>query len=39
VGDFLVFMIIGTKQIRVWQDDRNAQFHELAKSVNVAEGF
>ena len=39
VGDFLVFMIIGTQQIRVWQGDRNAQFHELAKSVNVAEGF
>lgn len=39
VGDFLVFMIIGTKQIRVWQGDRNAQFHELAKSVNVVEGF
>ena len=32
VGDFLVFMIIGTQQIRVWRGDRNAQFHELIKA-------
>lgn len=38
VGDFLVFMIIGTQQIRVWRGDRNAQFHELIKAINVDEG-
>jgi integrative and conjugative element protein (TIGR02256 family) len=29
VGDYLVFMIIGIQQIRLWQGDRGGQFLEL----------
>lgn len=39
VGSCLVFMIIGSQQIRVWQGDRYAQFRELAESINTDEGL
>ena len=31
VGDYLVFMIVGIQQIRLWQGDRRGQFLELSK--------
>ncbi len=29
VGDYLAFMIVGTKKIRLWRGDRNGQFSEM----------
>jgi len=39
VGRCLVFMIIGTQQIRVWQGDRHMQFVELAEGLNTDKGL
>jgi integrative and conjugative element protein (TIGR02256 family) len=35
VGDYLVFMIVGIQQIRLWQGDRGGQFLELSRPMST----